>query len=126
MSREREALALLDTIYNGRTKEALLDDEMFVNWMDEQIAAFIAKYGPLGRQLREMQDESVLDVYGTAEAMALLGVQKSQFHVLARTAGFPRPARIRWPGWETDARLAATPLYDGPEMREYAANRKSG
>lgn len=66
----------------------------------------------------------VLDVYGTAEAMALLGVQKSQFHVLARTAGFPRQARIRWPGWETDARLAATPLYDGPEMREYAANRK--
>ena len=67
----------------------------------------------------------VLDVYGTAEAMALLGVQKSQFHVLARTdPGFPRPARIRWPGWTVDGRLAATPLYDGPEFREYAANRK--
>lgn len=67
---------------------------------------------------------AVLDVYGTAESMALLGVQKSQFHVLARTdPGFPKPARIRWPGWETNARLAATPLYDGPEFREYAANR---
>lgn len=66
-----------------------------------------------------------LDIYGTMEAQALLGVKASWFHDLSKQPGFPAPAEIWWPGWTVPGRLAATQIWNGPELREYAAKRKS-
>ncbi len=52
--RERDAIELLDRIYNGRTGGAVLyDDCMTVEWMYGEIAAYIRKYGSFGEQLNE-------------------------------------------------------------------------
>lgn len=44
--RERDAIELLDRLYGRKADHPLLDAGMVENWMDEQIAAFIRKYGP--------------------------------------------------------------------------------
>lgn len=44
--RERDAVELLDRIYNRKAGYPLLDAGMVENWIDEEIAAFIRKHGP--------------------------------------------------------------------------------
>lgn len=45
--RERDAIELLDRIYSGKAGRPLYDDGMVVEWMMDEIAAFIREHGAL-------------------------------------------------------------------------------
>lgn len=51
-AREREAVELLDRIHNRRSGRYLTDDCMILEWVDEEIAAFIRAHGSFEDQLR--------------------------------------------------------------------------
>lgn len=62
----------------------------------------------------EPSSDGSQDLMGVGEAAALLRVSKQRIHQLARTGDFPEPV----------ARLAATPVWSGAALREYAGNRR--
>ncbi|HZA18945.1 MAG TPA: hypothetical protein VE645_19045 [Pseudonocardiaceae bacterium] len=62
-----------------------------------------------------------LDIYGKAEVAELLGLSRERVRQLQHgrrgkppTGDFPKPDRM----------LACGPIWDGPRMRAYAAQRK--
>lgn len=50
--REQEAIELLDRIYGRKAGHPLVDSGMVEEWVDDQIAAFIRKFGSFEEQLR--------------------------------------------------------------------------
>ena len=66
-----------------------------------------------------------LDVYGPLAAQALLGVSKQRLYKLMATdPAFPKPRPIQHPGEQPQEKLASGPLWDGPELRAYAAKAR--
>ena len=45
--RERDAIELLDRIYSGKAGRPLYDEGVIVEWIMDEIAAFIRKHGAL-------------------------------------------------------------------------------
>lgn len=67
-----------------------------------------------------------LDIYGTKEAVALLGISRQRFDIVRVTdERFPQPTPIRHADdGVAHVQLAATPVWDGPALRAYAAQRR--
>lgn len=66
MSRERDAIELLDRIYSRKSGHQLSDAGMFQEWVDEEIAAFIRKYGALPDLVRLGRSEDAAPGSGGA------------------------------------------------------------
>ena len=68
-----------------------------------------------------------LDIYGKGELVNVLGVSRERVRQLQQTdPSFPKPREIGTPGEATRPQLICGPIYDGPETRQYAANRPRG
>lgn len=53
VDRERDAIDLLRRLYERDAGHQLSDSGMVEEWMDDEIAAFIRRYGAFADQLRE-------------------------------------------------------------------------